>query len=94
MCRRICNLPELSIRIYLIRLLPIFCSKTLTRLTSNFVCHYSLHKEAVFLADQEILILNSGGAQIRRYITKRSDYKVMIRINNANVPADLQLSCK
>ena len=36
------NLPELSIRIYLIRLLPISCSKTLTRLTSNFVCHYSL----------------------------------------------------
>ena len=27
------NLPELSIRIYLIRLLPISCSKTLTRLT-------------------------------------------------------------
>ena len=49
----------------------------------HYIFHYSLRKTAVLLADQEILILNSGGAQIRRNITKHSDYEVMKRINKA-----------
>ena len=31
----------------------------------------------------QIFILNSGGAQIRRHNSERSDYEVMIKINKA-----------
>ena len=75
----------------MIRLLPISCSKILNWLTSNFLCHYSLSLYSGTLADQEILILNSGGAQIRR----NNGNVVRAKKNNkAIVPADLQLSCK